>query len=165
MKYTVMIHGERMEVEFEETTPGILRASIGGRTYTLEGRCIQPGVYWFNWNNRSIEVAITPNGDGYIASIAHHQIPIEVLDTRTALRKAAQHGQAGVAEIRAPMPGKIVRILLPEGSAVQVNQGILVMEAMKMQNEIKSPKNGILRKFDVTEGMAVNAGDVVATVE
>ena len=63
------------------------------------------------------------------------------------------------------MPGKVIKLLVAEGAEVQANQGIVVLEAMKMQNEIKSPKKGVVRKLGVTEGAAVNSGDLLATVE
>jgi biotin carboxyl carrier protein len=63
------------------------------------------------------------------------------------------------------MPGKIVRLLVREGAAVEAGTGVLVVEAMKMQNEIKSPKKGTIQKILVGEGTAVNAGDVLAIVE
>ena len=63
------------------------------------------------------------------------------------------------------MPGKVVRILLSQGTMVEAGAGVLVVEAMKMQNEVKSPKKGTIQKILVTEGTAVNAGDVLAIVE
>ena len=63
------------------------------------------------------------------------------------------------------MPGKVVRILVSQGAEVQAGAGVLVVEAMKMQNEVKSPKKGTIQKIVVTEGAAVNAGDVLANVE
>jgi biotin carboxyl carrier protein len=63
------------------------------------------------------------------------------------------------------MPGKVVRVLVPEGSEVEAGQGVLVVEAMKMQNELKSPKKGVIQKIVAREGAAVNAGDVLAVVE
>ena len=65
----------------------------------------------------------------------------------------------------APMPGKVVRILVRERAEVEAGQGIVIVEAMKMQNEIKSPKKGILQKLLTAEGSNVNAGDVLAIVE
>ena len=106
-----------------------------------------------------------PEGDGYLVSINGEHVPVEILDGRAVLRKASQQSQAGAVELRAPMPGKIVRRLLAEGEEVGANQGVVVMEAMKMQNEIKSPKKGIVRKIMVTDGSAVNAGDLLAIVE
>jgi biotin carboxyl carrier protein len=63
------------------------------------------------------------------------------------------------------MPGKIVRVLVGQGDEVAAGSGVLVVEAMKMQNEIKSPKKGTIQKILVSEGAAVNAGDVLAIVE
>jgi biotin carboxyl carrier protein len=90
---------------------------------------------------------------------------VEIIDTRAAFRRAAQHEQDGVVQIRAPMPGKVIKLLVAEGAEVEPNQGIVVLEAMKMQNEIKSPKKGVVRKLGVKEGAAVNSGDLLATVE
>jgi len=63
------------------------------------------------------------------------------------------------------MPGKVVRILLEAGSEVKKGDGVLVVEAMKMQNEMKSPKDGIVRELRSTEGSTVNAGDVLVVIE
>jgi biotin carboxyl carrier protein len=63
------------------------------------------------------------------------------------------------------MPGRIVRVLVAENSEVEAGQGIVVVEAMKMQNEIKSPKKGVVKKIAATTGAAVNPGDVLAVIE
>src|SRR5581483_7539498 len=111
------------------------------------------------------EIGVGQTGDTYLVSLLGRQIPVEILDTRNALRRAAQHGQEGVAQVRSPMPGKVNKVLAAEGTEVEAHQGIVVLEAMKMQNEIKSPKKGIVKKVSVKEGAAVNAGDLLATVE
>ena len=165
MKYTAMIQGEPVDVELRASTARVIEAKIGGRKYTLEAEAVQPGVYWLNWNNQSLEIAVTPSPEGYVVSIGGQHMLVDIIDSRTALRRAAQLGHDGTAQIRAPMPGKIVRLLVTEGAAVQTNQGILVMEAMKMQNEIKTPKSGMVQKLGVKEGAAVIAGDLLATVE
>ena len=66
--------------------------------------------------------------------------------------------------VLAPMPGKIVRVLVKTGDSVQAGQGLLVVEAMKMQNEIRAPKSGTIDRLAVVEGQTVNAGEVVAVV-
>jgi biotin carboxyl carrier protein len=71
----------------------------------------------------------------------------------------------GRQEILAPMPGKIVRVLVAVGESVEAGQGLLVVEAMKMQNEIRSPKNGKVERLLAKEGQAVNAGEVLAWVD
>jgi biotin carboxyl carrier protein len=164
MKYTAVIDGQSVEVEVEQTNDKI-EARIADRSYTLDSKNVQPGVYWFSWNHRSIELSVTRNGDSYSVSVNGHPTSVEILDTRTALRKSAQLGHSGQVELRAPMPGKIVKILAQEGASIQANQGVLVMEAMKMQNEIKSPKAGTVKRLAVTEEAAVNAGELLAIVE
>ena len=90
----------------------------------------------------------------------------EVRDPRSlrGRKLRADHGK-GVRRLVAPMPGKVVRFLVGENAPVEAGQGVVVVEAMKMQNEIKSPKKGIVVKLAVAEGAAVNAGDVLAIVE
>jgi biotin carboxyl carrier protein len=63
------------------------------------------------------------------------------------------------------MPGRIVRLLVAENSEVEAGQGMVVVEAMKMQNEIKSPKKGIVKRISAIPGAAVNPGDILAIVE
>ncbi|HWQ03049.1 MAG TPA: biotin/lipoyl-containing protein, partial [Candidatus Nitrosotenuis sp.] len=70
----------------------------------------------------------------------------------------------GRQEILAPMPGKVVRVLVKSGDAVEAGHGLLVVEAMKMQNEIKSPKSGKVERVLVSEGQNVNAGETLAVV-
>ncbi|HYR91064.1 MAG TPA: biotin/lipoyl-containing protein [Terriglobia bacterium] len=165
MKYTAIIHGERIEIELNRTGGNSIEAEVGGRKYLLEARMVEPGVYWFNWNNRSLEISIARNGEEFVVSLADHRIPVEMVDGRTARLRSGLQGHDGVVEIRAPMPGKIVKLLVPEGAEIEANQGLLVMEAMKMQNEIKSPKKGIVRKLGVSENAAVNSGDLLGTIE
>ena len=165
MKYSGLVDGKRLEIEFERKNERTIEARIDGHVYVLEASLIRPGVFWFNWNNRSIEVTLTPGSDAYTASLGENHLSVEILDARAALRRASHQSHDGVIELKAPMPGKIVRVLLPEGSEVKANQGVLVMEAMKMQNEIKSPKAGIVRKINVAEGLAVNSGQILAIVE
>jgi pyruvate carboxylase subunit B len=68
-------------------------------------------------------------------------------------------------KIKAPMPGKVVRVLAGVGTPVEAGQSVLVIEAMKMQNELKAPKTGVVKKINVAEGAAVDAGQALAEVE
>jgi len=165
MKYTAIIDGRSIDLELSRGEAKIIEAEIRGEKYVLDVENLEPGVYLFHWNNRSIEISVNPNGDSYAVSVDGRHIDVEIVDARAALQKAGQHGHAGTVELRAPMPGKVVRVLVSEGATVDMNQGLLVIEAMKMQNEIKSPKNGVVRKLGVKETAAVNAGDLLAVVE
>jgi biotin carboxyl carrier protein len=91
---------------------------------------------------------------------------VELRDPRSLRsRRAAAGDHLGPRKLVASMPGKVVRVLLPEKASVEAGQGVMVVEAMKMQNEIKSPKKGIVQKIVAHEGTAVSAGDVLAIVE
>jgi biotin carboxyl carrier protein len=165
MKYTAIIDGRRLEIQLTRSNDGMVEAEIGGERYCLDVDSVEPGVYWIRLNNRSIEVSVTPNGEAYVVSMAGRNTKVEILDARAELRRAGHQAQAGKVELRAPMPGKVVRVLVSEGAEVEANQGLLVIEAMKMQNEIKSPKKGIVRRVAATEAGAVNAGDLLVVVE
>jgi biotin carboxyl carrier protein len=90
----------------------------------------------------------------------------EVRDPRS-LRSRRAHADAahGPVKISAPMSGKVVRVIVSEGEEVEAGAGVIVVEAMKMQNEIKSPKKGTVRKLAAREGATVNAGETLAVVE
>jgi pyruvate carboxylase subunit B len=77
----------------------------------------------------------------------------------------AEEGPAGLLRMRAEMPGKIVRVLVREGESVAYDQGLLVLEAMKMQNEIRAPKSGTIKEVAVTGGITVNTGDFLLSIE
>jgi biotin carboxyl carrier protein len=78
---------------------------------------------------------------------------------------AAGPQDAGRAQVKAPMPGKVVRVLVETGQAVEAGQALIVVEAMKMQNELKSPKAGTVTELRAATGATVNAGDVLAVIE
>jgi biotin carboxyl carrier protein len=90
---------------------------------------------------------------------------VDVQDPRSLRTRRAAGGEAGPQQLTAPMPGKIVRVMVAEKDEVKVGQGVLVMEAMKMQNEMKSPKDGRVQKILTSEGSTVNAGDTLAVIE
>ena len=124
MRYGATISGETLEVDINRRTSNVVEAQIGDRKYVLEARAVQPGLYWLNWENRSIEVVVTEKNGGYLVMLDGRQVMVELGDLRTALRHAHQ-GQQGTAQVRAPMPGKVIRVLVKDGDSVQANQGIL----------------------------------------
>ena len=98
--------------------------------------------------------------------VGHERFGAVVRDPRSLRsRRRSDSGSEGVRKVTASMPGKVIRILAPPGTAVEAGQGVLVIEAMKMQNEMKSPKKGKVKKVNVTEGAAVEAGQVLAEIE
>lgn len=114
-------------------------------------------------SGRSYEVR-RDNLAGEIILQGQH-FPVEVRDLRSLRgRRRGTAGADGPKKVVAPMPGKIVRLLVSERSEVEAGQAIVVVEAMKMQNELKSPKKGKVSKLLVSEGAAVNAGDALVVI-
>lgn len=165
--------------------PMKLKIELGGRTRTLElaregrrivatldGQAVEadavelgPGIYSILIAGSSFEAQVEAAADGFTVAIAGRRIPVRVSDPRQWQRRRGGSVEAeGRQQIAAPMPGKVVRVLLQQGEKVDAGQGILVVEAMKMQNEIRSPKTGRVERLLVTEGQAVNAGEIVAVV-
>jgi biotin carboxyl carrier protein len=142
-------------------------------TVSLDGQVVEADCVEINSNTFSIllagqsyEVRIVPSADGMLKLHAGQQeFTAEVSDPRAW--RGRRHGAItveGSQQIVAPMPGKVIRVLAQSGDAVEAGQGLLVIEAMKMQNEIRSPKPGIVERMHVKEGQAVNAGEVLCTV-
>lgn len=98
--------------------------------------------------------------------VGHERFTVSVRDPRSfRSRSRAATSELGVMKIKAPMPGKVVRVLAGVGTPVEEGQSVLVIEAMKMQNELKAPKTGVVKKINVAEGAAVDAGQALAEVE
>lgn len=161
MKIEISIHGEKHAVEFE---PARAEAIIEGRKILADAAEISPGVYSILLSGRSFEVTLEKSGAGWLARTAGREYQIEILDPRAWQR--SQRGGIeleGRQQVTAPMPGKVVRVLVGAGEKVEAGQGLLVIEAMKMQNEVRSPKTGIVERL-APEGKTVNAGEVLAVV-
>ena len=122
---------------------------------------IEPGVYSILIDGASHEVRI---GDGYVA-VSGRRFEYEVEDPRKWKRSGDAAGGGGRAAIVAPMPGKVVRVLVSVGDEVEAGQGLVVVEAMKMQNEMKAPRAGKIAAINVKENDSVNAGAVLAVIE
>lgn len=126
---------------------------------------VEPGIYSVLLDGRSFEVRMEPTPGGQIAAVEGLRLAVEVEDPRRLRHRAAGVFGEGRAKVTAPMPGKVVRLLAAEGDQVEAGQGLLVVEAMKMQNEVKSPKAGRVAALSVQAGGAVAAGDVLAVIE
>ena len=100
-----------------------------------------------------------------IVTIGRHRFEIEVRDPRRYLGAARAQGASGLQNIKAPMPGKVVRVLVSAGDAIDAGQGIVVVEAMKMQNEIKAQRAGKVLSLTAREGATVTAGEILAVIE
>lgn len=115
---------------------------------------------------KSYDVRRTVVAGETVVDIEGERFTVEVRDPRSLKgRRGAGAGTEGPKKITAPMPGKVVRIVAQAGTDVESGDGVLVIEAMKMQNELKAPKAGKVAKITVKEGDTVNPGDTLAIVE
>lgn len=166
MKYEVVINGARRSVEFTAQNGEASRVafSVDGRLVEADAVRISRSTYSILIGGRSIEVTLEENPGGLLLRTAGQEFQAEVIDPR-AWRRGRGSGVEleGRQQLVAPMPGKIVRVLVAAGQQVDSGQGLLVIEAMKMQNEVRSPKSGTVERV-AREGQTVNAGEVLAVV-
>jgi biotin carboxyl carrier protein len=161
--------GEREEELTVKVSDGRVTAEVGGRLYDLEVRQPQPDSFLFFLNTDVHECRVTPRAASkadFDVSIRGRSYAVTIVDPKR-LRSGhnSDRHHDGAAQILAPMPGKVVRVQIEAGAEVEKGAGLVVVEAMKMQNEMKSPRSGIVVALNVKPGDTVNAGDVLAVVE
>jgi len=166
MTYDVVIDGKTHRVELEGSANGKLGCRLDGRAVEVDAVVAGRDVLSIVIDGQAWEVKRERVGGDMHLMIAGERYAAEVRDPRSFRgRKAEGAGTEGPKKLVSPMPGKVVRVLVPELGEVEAGQGVVVVEAMKMQNEIKSPKKGKVTKILAVEGAAVNAGDALAIVE
>jgi biotin carboxyl carrier protein len=142
------------------------RAVIDGNPVEGDMAEVAPHTFSILLDGKSYELRVTPLADGNLKiQSAHAELTAKVIDPREWRGRHEALEVQGRQQVAAPMPGKIVRILVQAGETVESGQGLVVVEAMKMQNEIRSPKNGRVEKIVAKEGDTVNAGDVLVWVD
>jgi biotin carboxyl carrier protein len=167
MKNDVLLNGARRGVELTRSAeePRQLVATIDDRRVELDAAKISPGVYSILLDGRSLEVRFEALVDGTLLHTAGREYRVEIVDPRSWRRsRSGRIDPAGRQQIAAPMAGKVVRVLVSPGQQVETGQGLLVVEAMKMQNEIRSPKTGTVERLLAREGQTVNSGEILAVI-
>jgi biotin carboxyl carrier protein len=166
MKFEVAINNTRRVVELERDAAR-WRISLDGKVVDADAVEIAPNIFSILLNGKSYEIRVTPAPTGTLTlQTGRREFTAEVTDPRAW--RGRRHGALeaeGRQQILAPMPGKIVRVLVQAGEKVETGQGLLVVEAMKMQNEIRSPKSGTVERLLVKEGQSVNAGEILAWID
>jgi len=166
MKLGLVVNGVEDSIEILAPGPSCRFRTDGENEREAQVEIPEPGVYSVLLDGRSYEARVEDRPDGgVVVVIDGYRFEIEVRDPRRWTRKSGGSRDAGVQRITAPMPGKVIRVLISPGDAVEAGQGLVVVEAMKMQNELKALRAGKAVSVSAREGATVAAGEVLATIE
>lgn len=164
MKYKATVDGTDFTLDVE----GAGEIVVDGERYEVDLRTID-GVHLYSLiiDRRSYELHVDRNEGLYTVIVDGNRYPVDVGDAR--LKELIAMSQrisedSGSATVDAPMPGLVVKVLVAVGDTVEEDQGLVILEAMKMENEIRSPVAGVVRQVGATAGQAVNLGDLLAVV-
>jgi biotin carboxyl carrier protein len=164
MIYDVNVDGKNYRLELSRVE-GRWETRLDGCDMVIDAVLARPDVLSIIIAGKAYEIKRERTATDMHLWVGARRFAVQLRDPRSLRSRTSADDGKGPRKLLAPMPGKVVRVLLKEGSPVEAGQGVLVVEAMKMQNEIKSPKKGVVRKIVAEEGGAVNAGDVLAVVE
>jgi biotin carboxyl carrier protein len=164
MIYDVNVDGKNYRLELSRVD-GRWETRLDGRDIVIDAVLARRDVLSIIIGGKAYEIKRERTATDMHLWVGAQRFAVRLRDPRSLRSRTSADDGKGSRKLLAPMPGKVVRVLLKEESPVEAGQGVVVVEAMKMQNEIKSPKKGVVRKIVAEEGAAVNAGDVLAVVE
>ncbi len=168
MKLIAELNNERREIKLTQDGSN-LTAEIDGKKYKVEASEPEPNVYLLKHKNKIFQIFVAPNNkpsEPFVVTVGNHNFEIKIFDPKRLRGTGAESGQAaGASEIKTAMPGKVVRVLAEVGAETKQGDGVIIVEAMKMQNEMKSPKDGVIKEIRFAEGATVNAGDILVVIE
>jgi len=158
------VRGFVRSIEIERISPNKFRVR-GNEGEQIDALEVAPNTYSVIINGHAFEAVVIPAAEGVLVRCGGREFPASISDPRAWRRRnAAVFGAEGQQKVTAPMPGKVVRILVSEGATVEADQGLMVVEAMKMQNEIRASTSGKVERIFVREGQAVAAGEPLALI-
>jgi acetyl/propionyl-CoA carboxylase alpha subunit len=165
MKFEVYIEEARRTVEIEPLAGGEFRARLDGHAVLANAVEIGSEGYSILLAGHSFEARVSPLGDDFLVCCAGREFRVQICDPRSwrADRRGALEA-TGRQQVVAPMPGKVVRVLVAAGEMVEAGRGLLVIEAMKMQNEIRAPKSGRIERVLVVEDQVVRAQEALVVI-
>ena len=165
MKFDVRIGRLTRQIELQRTGPNQF-AVVPDDGAQIDAVEVAPNTYSILVNGRAFEAIVIPAAEGVLVRCAGREFHAIVSDPRVWRgNRGTLFSAEGKQQVTAPMPGKVVRILVSAGETVEANQGLVVVEAMKMQNEIRAPKAGTIDRIFISEGQAVAAGDPLVTIK
>jgi len=166
MKFEVDVAGRTRTIQLDRQTDGRFLATIDGTPTMVDVHQTDAGLSIVFEDGRSLQAAATPATAGeWLIHLPHVDVPVAVDRQRHGRRGAGGPAAAGAQRVTAPMPGRVVRVLVAVGDEVAHRQGLVVVEAMKMENELGAPKAGRVTEIVVTEAISVEAGRLLIVIE
>ncbi len=164
MKYLTTVNNEQYEIEIRGE--GVVL--VNGEARRVDFKSMgEHAIYSMIIDNQSFEAVVEQRGGKYHVLIFGDLYEIDVVDERTQ-RLIAAGGRgtemAGDVIIQAPMPGLIIEVPVKEGDQVSKGQTVVILESMKMENELKAPRDGVVHHVEVSAGQTVNQQDVLVTI-
>jgi len=159
--------GETRSIELRELGDEVYEVTIDGRTVHVDVARSGKTIYSVLEDGKQFEVIIDESGaHGFDVLVGGQLLHLKAFDERSRLLAAtAKPTATGPQRVEAEMPGKVVKIAAPVGTPVAEGQGVVILEAMKMENEIKSPIDGVVKEVEVSEGQTVESGALLFVVE
>ncbi|HWH80082.1 MAG TPA: biotin/lipoyl-containing protein, partial [Candidatus Binatus sp.] len=167
MAFIAKLGEQNFTVEIEETGQSVYRVSVDGNEFLVDGKKTGRTNYSLIVDNRSFEIEVDNSDDDYRVLVDGRSYHVNLVDERR-VRVGGNQGGAqlqGRQKVSVPMPGKVIAVLVAEGDQVEKGQGLVIVEAMKMENEVHSPIAGEVKEVKVQPGETVEAGAVLLIVE
>ncbi len=162
MKYVTLINGETYEVEIDHGGSVL----INGEERDVDFLNLGGDLFSVITENRSLEAVINDDEGNIAVMMSGRQFEAQVLDERALLMMQRRGGQAtGSGEVKAPMPGLIVDVTTERGAVLAKGDTLIILESMKMQNELKSPIDGEVRAIHVEAGQAVDKNELLVEIK
>jgi biotin carboxyl carrier protein len=167
MPFIAKLGEQSYTVEIEENGKSVYRVSVDGNEFLVDGKKTGRTNFSLIVDNRSFEIEVDNTDDEYRVLVDGRNYRIHLVDERRVRVGAAQSGLQlqGRQMVSVPMPGKIIAVLVAIGDAVEMGQGLVIVEAMKMENEVRSPISGEVKEIKVKPGDTVEGGALLVIVE
>jgi len=167
MAFIAKLGARSYTVEIEEVGRSLYRVAVEGNEFLVDGKKTGLTNYSLIVDNRSFEVDVDITEDEYRVLVDGRSYHVELVDERRVRLGGAQPGiqLEGRQQVLVPMPGKVIAVLVGEGDRVEKGQGLVIVEAMKMENEVRSPIAGEVKQVRVKTGDALEAGALLMVVE
>jgi len=163
VKYITTINNRTYEIDILPDGSVLLN----GQARNVDLLALDASLYSIITDSRSLEALIDEQGGQYQVLIGGRRYEGQVLDERDQLLRSRSGGgvdQSGEVSVKAPMPGLIVAVPVDEGQAVKAGQTVVILESMKMQNELKAPRDGTVQRISVAPGQSVEQKKVLITI-